>query len=128
MSLKIAERQVGGVTVLDVSGRIVLGVESAQLRDAVREHLAAGKKNIVLNLGEVPYVDSTAIGELISACLAVRREGGDVKLLNLTKKVHDVVQIVRIGSVLEIFDNESAAVNAFSKSNKQVGDLKVRAS
>jgi len=128
MSLKIAERQVGGVTVLDVSGRIVLGVESAQLRDAVREHLAAGKKNIVLNLGEVPYVDSTAIGELISACLAVRREGGDVKLLNLTKKVHDVVQIVRIGSVLEIFDNESAAVNAFSKSDKQVGDLKVRAS
>lgn len=128
MSLKIAERQLGNVTVLDVSGRIVLGAESAQLREAVRERLAAGKKNIVLNLGEVPYVDSTAIGELISACLAVRREGGDVKLLNLTKKVHDVVQIVRIGSVLEIFDNESAAVNAFSKSDKQGGDLKVRAS
>lgn len=128
MSLKIAERQLGNVTVLDVSGRIVLGAESAQLREAVRERLAAGKKNIVLNLGEVPYVDSTAIGELISACLAVRREGGDVKLLNLTKKVHDVVQIVRIGSVLEIFDNESAAVNAFSNSDKQGGDLKLRAS
>lgn len=127
MSLKIAERQVDGVTVLDVSGRIVLGVESAQLRDAVREHLAAGKKNIVLNLGEVPYVDSTAIGELISACLAVRREGGDVKLLNLTKKVHDVVQIVRIGSVLEIFDNEAAAVAAFSRAGEPGRDLKVRA-
>jgi len=128
MSLKIAERQLGGVTVLDVSGRIVLGAESAQLREAVREHLAAGKKSIVLNLGGVPYVDSTAIGELISACLAVRREGGDVKLLNVTKKVHDVVQIVRIGSILEIFDDEAAAVNAFAKSDKQEGDLKVRAS
>ncbi len=124
MNLKISQRELDGVTILDVAGRIVLGDETELFRDSIRNSLAAAKKNILLNLGEVSFIDSSGIGELVSAFLAVRREGGDLKLLNLTKKVHDVVQIVKLGSMFEIFNEEEAAVGSFSQPQPE---LKARA-
>jgi anti-sigma B factor antagonist len=113
MTMKMTERQIGDVTILDMSGRIVLGEETALLRNTVRDVLARGKKNILLNLGEVPYIDSSGIGELVSSFLAVRREGGDAKLLNLTKRVHGIVQIVKLETIFEVFDDETAALQTF---------------
>ena len=115
MGVKISTRQVDGVTILDLSGRITLGEGSVQLRDAVRDLLAKGQKHILLNLGDVNYIDSSGIGELVSAFTAVRREGGELKLLNLTKKVHDLLQITKLYTVFDIKDDEATAVKAFSK-------------
>ncbi len=125
--MKVKERQVAGVVVVDVSGRIVLGDETALLRSTIRNLLARGNKNILLNLGEVPYIDSSGIGELVSAFIAARREGGDVKLLNLTRRVHGVLEIVKLGTVFEIFDDEAAALAAFSRPGSPAQDLKARA-
>jgi anti-sigma B factor antagonist len=127
MNLKISQREIDGITVLDVAGRIVLGDETELFRDSIKNSLAGGKKSILLNLGEVAFIDSSGIGELVSASLAFRREGGDLKLLNLTKKVHDVVQIVKLGSMFEIFDDEDTALEAFKKQEREVRDLRVRA-
>ena len=119
MTLKMIDRQIAGVTVVDISGRIVLGEETALLRNTIRDLIARGQKNILLNLGEVPYIDSSGIGELVSAFTAVRREGGDVKLLDLTKKVRDVLQIVKVITIFDVFDNEPAALNAFARQKKR---------
>jgi anti-sigma B factor antagonist len=123
MTIKVNERQANGVTILDISGRIALGKETAAFRDSVRERLAQGKKNILLNLGEVPYIDSTGIGELVSAFTAARREGGDMKLLNLTKKVRDTVEIVKLGSIFELFNDEAAALKSFTQEKKEPGSV-----
>ena len=114
MSLKSSTRQVDGVTVLDLSGRITLGEGSVVLRDTIREALGQGNKKILLNLGDVTYIDSSGIGELVSAFTAVRKEGGELKLLNLTKKVHDLLQITKLYTVFDIKDDEATAVQAFS--------------
>jgi anti-sigma B factor antagonist len=119
MTMKMTERQVAGVTVIDLSGRLVLGEETALLRNTIRDLIARGNKHILLNLGGVPYLDSSGIGELVSAFIAVRREGGDVKLLNLTKKVDALLQIVKLRTVFDVFDNEPAALIAFAKLEKQ---------
>jgi anti-sigma B factor antagonist len=115
MSLKSSERQVDGITILDLSGRITLGEGSVVLRDTIREVLGKGQKRILLNLGDVTYIDSSGIGELVSAFTAVRKEGGELKLLNLTKKVHDLLQITKLYTVFDIKDDEAAAVGAFTK-------------
>ena len=115
MSMKVSTRQVDGVTILDLSGRITLGEGSVQLRDAVRELLSKGSKNLLLNLAEVNYIDSSGIGELVSAFTTVRNQGGDMKLLNLTKKVHDLLQITKLYTVFDIKDEEAAAISAFKK-------------
>ena len=115
MNLKIGVRQIDGVMVIDVAGRIVLGEETAFFRQTIRNVLAHGHRKILLNMGGVPYIDSAGIGELAAAFLAVRQQGGELKLLNLTKKVHDVVQIVKLGSIFEICDNETAALEAFAR-------------
>src|SRR5438093_13738549 len=115
MSLKSSTRQVDGITVLDLSGRITLGEGSVILRDVIREVLGKGEKKILLNLGDVTYIDSSGIGELVSAFTAVRKEGGELKLLNLTKKVHDLLQITKLYTVFDVKDDESAAVKAFGK-------------
>ena len=112
-SIKISTRQVDGVTVLDTSGRITLGEGSVQLRDAVRDLLSKGQKHILLNLGDVNYIDSSGIGELVSAYTTVRNQGGELKLLNLTKKVHDLLQITKLYTVFDVKDDETAAVKAF---------------
>src|SRR3954467_3265444 len=115
MSLKTSTREVNGVTILDCSGRITLGEGSVVLRDSIREQIAGGKKKILLNLGDVTYIDSSGIGELVSAYTAVRKEQGDLKLLNLTKKVHDLLQITKLYTVFDVKDDEAAAIAAYSK-------------
>jgi anti-sigma B factor antagonist len=115
MSLKSSTRQVDGITILDLSGRITLGEGSVVLRDTIREVLGRGEKKILLNLGDVTYIDSSGIGELVSAFTAVRKEGGELKLLNLTKKVHDLLQITKLYTVFDVKDDEAQAVAAYSK-------------
>ena len=115
MSMKATNRQVDGVAVVDMSGRITLGEGSVVLRDTIRDLVGKGQKKILLNLGDVTYIDSSGIGELVSAFTAVRREGGELKLLNLTKKVHDLLQITKLYTVFDIKDDEATAIKAFSK-------------
>ena len=114
MSMKVSTRQVDGVTILDLSGRITLGEGSVQLRDAVRDLLSKGNKQILVNLGDVNYIDSSGIGELVSAYTATRNQGGELKLLNLTKKVHDLLQITKLYTVFDIRDDEAHAIAAFA--------------
>ena len=115
MSMKIKTRQVDGISIMDCSGRITLGEGSVQLRDAVRDLLAKGSKQILLNLGDVTYIDSSGIGELVSAFTTVRNQGGDLKLLNLTKKVHDLLQITKLYTVFDVKDDEASAVASFAR-------------
>jgi anti-sigma B factor antagonist len=112
--MKTSTRQVDGVTIMDLSGRITLGEGSVVLRDAVRELLGKGQKRILLNLGNVSYIDSSGIGELVSAYTTVRNQGGELKLLNLTKKVHDLLQITKLYTVFDIKDDEGQAIKAFA--------------
>jgi anti-sigma B factor antagonist len=114
-SLKSNSRQSEGVSILDLSGRITLGEGSVILREQVRDTLAKGHKNILLNLGDVTYIDSSGIGELVSAFTAVKNQGGELKLLNLTKKVHDLLQITKLYTVFDIKDDEAAALAAFAR-------------
>jgi len=111
--MKASTRQVGGITIVDMSGRITLGEGSVILRDAIKDLLAKGQKKILLNLGDVSYIDSSGIGELVSAFTSVRNQGGELKLLNLTKKVHDLLQITKLYTVFDIKDEEAAAVQSF---------------
>jgi len=113
MALKIASREVDGVAVLDLSGRITLGEGSVQLRDAVRGLIGKGKKHILLNLGEVNYIDSSGLGELVSAFTSAKNQQAEVKLLNLTKKVHDLLQLTKLYTVFDIYDDEAHAITAF---------------
>jgi anti-sigma B factor antagonist len=113
VSVKISTRQVDGVTVLDMSGRITLGEGSVQLRDAVRDLLSKGQKHILLNLGDVTYIDSSGIGELVSAFTTAKNQGGELKLLNLTRKVHDLLQITKLYTVFDVKDDEASAVKSF---------------
>ncbi len=115
MSMKASTRQVDGVTVVDFSGRITLGEGSVVLRDTIRDLLSKGSKKILLNLGDVTYIDSSGIGELVSAFTTVRNGGGELKLLNLTKKVHDLLQITKLYTVFDIKDDEASAIGAFAK-------------
>ena len=112
-SVKISTRQVDGVTILDMSGRITLGEGSTVLRETVKDLLSKGQRKILLNLGDVTYIDSSGIGELVSAFTSVRNQGGELKLLNLTKKVHDLLQITKLYTVFDIKDDEAAAIQAF---------------
>ena len=114
-SIKISTRQVDGITVLDTSGRITLGEGSVQLRDAVRDLLSKGQKHILLNLGDVNYIDSSGIGELVSAFTTTKNQGGELKLLNLTRKVHDLLQITKLYTVFDVKDDEASAIASFKK-------------
>ena len=114
MSMKTSIRQANDVTIVDCSGRIVLGEGSVILKDVVRELLSKGQKKILLNLGDVNYIDSSGIGELVSAFTTVRKQGGDLKLLNLTKKVHDVLQITKLYTVFDVKDDEAGAIKSFN--------------
>jgi len=115
VSMKASTRQVDGVTVVDLSGRITLGEGSVVLRDTVRELIGKGDKRILLNLGDVTYIDSSGIGELVSAFTTVRNQGGELKLLKLTKKVHDLLQITKLYTVFDIKDDEAVAIASFKK-------------
>ena len=115
MSIKVSTRHVDGVTILDLSGRITLGEGSVVLRDAIRDLVTKGDKNILLNLGDVSYIDSSGIGELVSAFTSVKNNGGELKLLNLTKKVHDLLQITKLYTVFDVKDDETTAVGSFTR-------------
>ena len=114
MTMKASTRQVDGVTIVDLSGRITLGEGSVVLRDAVKQLSSQGHKKILLNLGDVSYIDSSGIGELVSAYTSVRNAGGDLKLLNLTKKVHDLLQITKLYTVFDVQEDEASAIRAFN--------------
>ena len=116
MSMKATIRQVDSVTVVDVSGRITLGEGCAQLRELIRDQLTKGNKKILINLADVSYIDSSGIGELVSAYTAVSNQGGQLKLLKLTKKVHDLLQITKLYTVFDVHDDEAKAVGSFEKS------------
>ena len=113
MTMKTSTRQVDGVTIVDCSGRITLGEGSVILRDTVRELMGKGNKKILLNLGDVNYIDSSGIGELVSAFTTVKNQGGELKLLNLTKKVHDLLQITKLYTVFDVYDDEKKAIASF---------------
>ena len=114
MSVKASTRQRGNVTVIDLSGQIKLGEGTSVLRDTVRDLLGKGQKKILLNLGDVNYIDSIGVGELISALTSVRNQGGELKLLRLTKKVRDVLQITKLYTVFHVLDDEAEAIAAFN--------------
>jgi anti-sigma B factor antagonist len=114
VSVKLNTRQVGDVTVIDVSGRITLGEGSSALRDAMRELMTQGHKKILLNLGEVSYIDSSGIGELVSGFTTVANQGGTLKLLSLTKRVKDLLQITKLYTVFDVHEDEAHAVRSFA--------------
>lgn len=111
--LNISERQAGDVTILDLTGRITIGEGSVALRTAIRRLLSEGKKNILLNLGGVSYIDSSGIGELVSSFTTVKKDGGSLKLLNLTQKVQDLLAITKLLTVFDVYENENEALASF---------------
>lgn len=113
MALTIASREVDGVTVLDLSGRITLGEGSVQLRNAVRDLISKGQKGILLNLEDVNYIDSSGLGELVSAYTTAKNQAASLKLLKLTKKVHDLLQLTKLYTVFDTFDDEAIAIASF---------------
>lgn len=113
--MKATARQVDSVTVIDISGRITLGEGCTQLRQLIRDELGKGDKNILVNLADVTYIDSSGIGELVSAFTAVSNQGGQLKLLHLTKKVHDLLQITKLYTVFDVHDDEAKAIGSFQK-------------
>ncbi|MFL6302884.1 MAG: STAS domain-containing protein [Candidatus Sulfotelmatobacter sp.] len=115
MSIDFSTRQADDITIVDLKGRITLGEGTVTLRDAVHDLLSKGKKRILLNLGDVNYIDSSGIGELVSAYTTAKKQGGELKLLNLTKKIHDLLQITKLYTVFDVKDDEALAVESFSK-------------
>jgi anti-sigma B factor antagonist len=116
--MQISERTSGDVVVLDVKGRITLGDGDELLKDKVNQLVGAGKKKIILNLAEVPYVDSAGLGEIVRTYTTVSRQGGSLKLLNLTKRISDLLAITKLLTVFETFDIEADAVKSFQASAK----------
>jgi anti-sigma B factor antagonist len=113
MDLRATYRDAGVVTVVDIGGRITLGEGSALLRKTIRELLEDSRVKIVLNLADVNYIDSSGIGELVTAFTTVKRSGGDLKLLHLTKKVHDLLQLTKLFTVFDVYSDENAALSSF---------------
>jgi anti-sigma B factor antagonist len=114
VSVKLSTRQVGDVSVVDVAGRITLGEGSSALRDLLREMVGKGQKKILLNLGDVSYIDSSGIGELVSGFTTVTNNGGEMKLLNLNKRVKDLLQITKLYTVFDVHEDEAGAIRAFA--------------
>jgi anti-sigma B factor antagonist len=111
--MKIANRTVGDVHILDCSGKIMLGEGTMAVRNTVREVLKNGGKKIILNLGDVNYIDSSGIGELVSSFTTVTNQGGQLKLLNLTKKIQELLAITKLLTVFQVYDDEKAALASF---------------
>ena len=114
MSVKLTSRQVGDVTVVDAAGRITLGEGASAFREKVRELVNNNSKKILLNLGDVSYIDSSGIGELVSGFTTVTNSGGQLKLVGLSKRVKDLLQITKLYTVFEAFDDEAQAVRSFA--------------
>lgn len=115
MALRMTDRDVSGVNVLDIEGRIVLGEESNSFREKVKSLLAAGKKKIVLNLANVTYIDSAGLGTLVATFHSARSQGATLKLTNLGTKFKEVLQVTKLMTVFDTYDNEAAAIQSFGK-------------
>jgi anti-sigma B factor antagonist len=113
VSMKASTRQVDGITVVDLSGRIKEGEDITVLRDTIEDLLGKGQKKILLNLGDLNHIDSSGVGALLRALTSVRNRGGELKLLHLTKKVHDMLQITNLYTKFDVRDDEAAAIAAF---------------
>ena len=111
--MEITERSVGGVTVLDLDGKILLGEGDEVLRHTVRSLIAGGTRNLLLNLAAVPHVDSAGLGELVRCHTRMVQAGGSVKLLNLTARMQDLLSITKLATVFESFESEDAAIASF---------------
>ena len=111
--LNMKERQAGDVTILDMDGKITIGEGSVALRSAIRRLLEEGKKKVLLNLAGVGYIDSSGIGELVSSYTAINKEAGQLKLLNLTQKLQDLLTITKLLTVFDVYESESEALNGF---------------
>jgi len=116
MALTIVSRGLDGVLVLDLSGKITLGEGSVQIRDTICRSIGAGQRSILLNLANVSYIDSSGLGELVSAFTAARNRGAELKLLNLDKKVHDLLQLTKLYTVFDIYSDETTAIRSFRSS------------
>lgn len=116
--MDIKERVVDGVSILDLSGKIVLGEGDAQIRDRIKDLLADGQRRILLNLGDVTYIDSAGLGALISSYTTTRREGGQLKLVNLTKRIQDLLAITKLITVFDTYDDEKTALGSYPASNQ----------
>jgi len=116
MNMTTKMRQVGDVTIVDISGRIVLGEESAALRNIVGELLSKGQKQILLDLGGVDYIDSAGLGALVGGFASVQRQGGELKLSNLPSKVVDVMQMTKLYTIFDIVSDEAAGLKSFAQS------------
>lgn len=114
MSLKLTTRQVGDVTVVDAVGRITLGEGASAFRDKIRDLVSGGQKKILLNLGDISYIDSSGIGELVSGFTTVTGGGGHLKMVGLSKRVKDLLQITKLYTVFDVYDDEAAAIRSFS--------------
>ncbi len=112
--MEIAERKVSDVTILDLSGKMTLGEGDEMLKQAINTLLAAGTKKLVLNLENVPYIDSAGLGEVVRTHTTVSRQGGSLKLLNLTKRIEDLLSITKLLTVFDTYDSEAEAVKSFS--------------
>ncbi|HEY2352855.1 MAG TPA: STAS domain-containing protein [Candidatus Acidoferrum sp.] len=114
--MKSVTRLIDCVTVVQISGRIELGEGSAAIREMIRDLLEKGRKKILLNLADVDYIDSSGLGALVSAFTSVRNEGGELKLVYLTKKVHDLLQMTKLYTVFDVLDDETAGIKSFDQS------------
>ena len=113
MSVIITNSEVNGVAVVELDGRIVLGEESNSLREKLKSLVAAGKKKIVLNMADITYIDSSGLGALVAAHVSAKAQGASVRLCNLGKKFHDVMQVTRLLTVFDVYDTQAAAVSSF---------------
>jgi anti-sigma B factor antagonist len=111
MSLNVKTRKVDGVVIIDLSGRLTIGEPVLLLRETLRVQVNDGARNFILNLGDVAYIDSSGLGELVSAYTTVRNKQGDVKLLNLTTKAKDLLQMTKLLTVFDVYDDETTAIN-----------------
>jgi anti-sigma B factor antagonist len=113
MSLKITNSEVDSVSVVELDGRIVLGEESNSLREKLKSMVAAGKKKIVLNVGNIKYIDSTGLGTLVAAHLSANTKGASVRLCHLGKKFHEIMQVTKLLTVFDVYDTQTDAVSSF---------------
>jgi anti-sigma B factor antagonist len=115
MDMTTSKRQAGDVTIVDLRGRIALGEESAALRNLVMDLISQGHMKILLNMAGVDYVDSSGLGALVSSVTSVRKAGGEMKLVNLSEKVDDLMEVTRLYTVFDIPDDEATAVKSFER-------------
>jgi anti-sigma B factor antagonist len=115
VALKMTSREVNGISVVDLEGRIVLGEESNAMRERVKALLAQGQRKIVLNMENVTYIDSAGLGTLVASFHSARAQGATLKLANLGAKFREVLQVTKLLTVFEVFDNEALAVSSFGK-------------